>query len=106
MTSLLFTLAILAALIAMGIRRWRARQRKIEAASRPGATAENAIYIRSFEEMDDTLRKRWCSCGGFLELEGEGSRESGGRRLRVARMRCHECEEAALVFFDTTDLLQ
>ena len=67
---------------------------------------ENAIYIRSFTEMDEEVRRRWCSCGGFLELEGEGTREDGGKRFRVARMRCHECEEAADVFFDTTDLLQ
>ena len=106
MTSLLFTFAIIAALVAVGIRRYRARRARVAADDRPGATVENAIYIRTFDEMDDELRRRWCSCGGFLDLEGEGSRESAGRRFRVARMRCLECEAATLVFFDTTDLLQ
>ena len=106
MTSLLFVLAIVAAVGAMGLRAHRRRALKHAAAGRPGASPDNAIYIRSFHEMDEHLRKRWCSCGGFLEIIGEGTRERDGRRYRVARMECHECEETGEVFFDTTDLLQ
>ena len=106
MTSLLFVLAILAALIAMGLRRYRARSRRRAAMTRPGAHAENAIYIRSFSEMDEHLRRRWCACGGFLEPAGEGSREANGHRYRVARMLCQECDETCEVFFETTDLVQ
>lgn len=72
----------------------------------PGASQETAIYIRSFNEMDEHMRKRWCACGGFLEPVGEGTRERDGRRFRVARVACQECEESREVFFDTTDLLQ
>ena len=45
-------------------------------------------------------------CGGYLERGGEGTRESGGRRFRVTRLRCQECEVVDEVFFDTTELLQ
>jgi len=55
--------------------------------------------------MDDQLARRWCSCGGYLERMGEGTREAGGRRYRVARLRCQECEAVDEVFFDTTDVL-
>lgn len=106
MTTLLFVAAISAALAAMGYRRWQKSRREERARHRPGASPDLAIYIRSFDEMDQHVRKRWCSCGGFLELTGEGTREHDGRRFRVARMECHECEETTEVFFETTDLLQ
>jgi len=56
--------------------------------------------------MDQHLDQRWCFCGGYLERTGEGTREAGGRRYRVARLCCQECETPEEVFFDTTDLLQ
>ncbi len=106
MTTLLFVVAIVAAIGAMGYKRYRKKSRVRTAAQRLGASPDNAIYIRSFDEMDEHMRQRWCSCGGFLETTGEGTREADGRRFRVARMECHECEETTEVFFDTTDLLQ
>ena len=104
--NLLFVAAIAAAIVAMG---WKRRQKSVaqeEALGRAGASLENAIYIRSYDEMDDHLRGRFCHCGGFQELRGEGSREEGGHRYRTARLLCHECEEYSVVYFDTTDLLQ
>ena len=106
MIGIFFALAIFAALGAMGLRRFRRKHLQKAAASRPGGRADNAIYIRSFDEMDEHLRRRWCSCGGFPEPAGEGTRELEGRRFRVARLTCQECEETSEVFFDTTDLLQ
>jgi hypothetical protein len=106
MTSALFALVSVAAVAAVGWRRWTRARLQRAALERPGATPENAIYVRDFAEMDEHLRRRWCSCGGFLEPAGEGSREDSGRRYRVARLLCQECEEATEVFFDTTELLQ
>lgn len=106
MTTTFFVVAIVAAMVAMGYRRYRKSSLRRQAATMPGATQENAIYIRSFDEMDEHMRKRWCACGGFLETTGEGTRDVGGRRLRVARAECQECEETCEVYFDTTDLLQ
>ena len=105
MTVVLFTLAIVAALVAMGRRRWRRARLRGAAATRPGSSLERAIYIRSYTEMETHLAGRWCHCGGFLERRGEGTREVGGRRYRVARLACQECEAVDEVFFDTTDLL-
>lgn len=105
MTTILFTLAILAAVTAVGMRRLHRARLRRAAASRPGGAAERAIYIRSYGEMDDHLAGRWCVCGGYLERSGEGTRESGDRRYRVARLTCQECEAVDEVFFDTTDVL-
>lgn len=103
--SLLMTLAIVAAVVAVARRRLvRARLRR-EARGRAGATPDLAIAVRSFAEIDDHLTRRWCHCGGYLERAGEGSREMAGRRFRVARLRCQECEEAGEVFFDTTEVV-
>ena len=106
MLEIFFTLAILAAVGAVGWRRLHRARLRRAALSRPGATIENAIYVRDFAEIDEHLRRRWCECGGFLEPAGEGTRESGGRRFRVARLHCQEGEETTEVFFDTTELLQ
>jgi hypothetical protein len=103
--SLLFTGAIVAAVVAVGLRRLRRARLRRAARTRPGATPELAIHVRSFGDMDDHLRRRWCACGGYLERDGEGTRESGGRRFRVARLTCQECEMVDEVFFDTTDVL-
>jgi hypothetical protein len=103
--SLLMTIAIVAAVVAVLGRRARRRALVRAARERAGATPELAILVRSFTEIDDHLGRRWCHCGGYLERVGEGTREMGGRRFRIARLRCQECEDPAEVFFDTTDLL-
>ncbi len=105
MTTVLFVAAIAAALVARGARRWRRTRLRRAARTRPGATAELAIHIRSYADMDEHLARRWCACGGYLEHRGEGTREIAGRRFRIAHLVCQECEAPDEVFFDTTDLL-
>jgi hypothetical protein len=102
---LALALAVLAAVAAVGARRVRRARLRRQARTRAGATPDRAIAIRSFAEIDEHLARRWCACGGFLERRGEGTREIAGRRLRVARLACQECDAADEVFFDTTDVL-
>jgi hypothetical protein len=105
MTGLIFVAAVTAVLITFGGRRWRRARLRRASRERPGASSGNAIFIRSYGEMDAHLAGRWCHCGGFLERTGEGSRDIGDRRYRVAGLRCQECDEVHQVFFDTTDML-
>ena len=104
-TSLLLAVTIVAAVLSLGLRRWRRARLRRAARTRAGSSPERAIPIRSFAEMDEHLAGRWCGCGGFLERLGEGTREVGGHRYRVARLSCQECETVDEVFFDTTDVL-
>ena len=99
------TLALLAALVAVGARRWQRARLRRAARTRLGVSPERAIHVRSFSEIDEHLGRRWCACGGFLERSGEGTRDVEGRRYRVARLTCQECEATDEVFFDTTDVL-
>jgi hypothetical protein len=105
MTTMLFVAAIGLALAALGARRWRRARLRRASRRRAGATAERAIGVRSYAEMEQHLLGRWCHCGGYLERAGEGSRELGPRRYRVANLRCQECEDIHQVFFDVTDVL-
>ncbi len=105
MTPLLFVAAIVAALAALGARRWRRARLRRAARSRPGSSPAQAIYVRSYAEIDAHLGGRWCACGGYLERTGEGTRELAGRRFRVVRLGCQECEAVDEVYFDTTDML-
>lgn len=101
----MINLALVAALVlavgAMARRRWRRARLWRLAERRPGASLALAIPIAAFDEMDEHLRQRRCPCGGYLERRGEGSRETGGRRYRVARLECLDCERVDEVFFDT-----
>ena len=106
MITILFVLAIVAAVGALGLKRLRKARARRVANQGPGSSPEQAIPIRSFEEMDAALRRRRCPCGAFFSLAGEGTREDGHRRLRVARLTCDDCEDSREVFFDTTSLLQ
>ncbi|MFN8546102.1 MAG: hypothetical protein U0807_18125 [Candidatus Binatia bacterium] len=101
---LLFVAAILAAVTAMGLRRRRRTRLRRAARTRLGSSPERAIAIQSYTEMDEHLGRRWCSCGGYLERTGEGSRALADRRYRVAQLRCQECETLEEVFFDTTEM--
>ena len=98
-------MTIVAAVCSVAIRRWRRMRLRRAAATRAGSSPDRAITIRSYAEMDEHLVRRWCACGGYLERSGEGTRETDGRRFRVARLRCQECEAVDEVFFDTTELL-
>jgi hypothetical protein len=103
-TGLLIAVALVAALVATGARRWRRRRLTHVVRTGPGSSPEAAIPVRSYGEMDAHLARR-CLCGGTLEPLGEGTRELSGRRLRVARLRCRECERVEALFFDTTGIL-
>ena len=105
MIGLLLAVAIIAAVAAMGFRRLRRSRLRRAARARMGTSPERAFHVRSFAEIDEHLGRRWCFCGGYLERSGEGTRELGGRRFRVARLVCQECEAGEEVFFDTTDVL-
>jgi hypothetical protein len=103
--TLVMVAAIVAAVASMGLRRRRRSRLRAAARTRAGATPDLAIAIRSFGEMEEHIDRRWCHCGGYLERSGEGTREVAGRRFRVARLTCHECESVDEVFFDTTGVL-
>ncbi len=103
-TELLFVAAIVAAVVTVGLRRRRRSRLRRSAATREGSSPDKAIYVQSFGDIDQQLSQRWCHCGGFLERRGEGSREIAGRRYRIARLECQECEAEQEVFFDTTDV--
>jgi hypothetical protein len=103
--TLILTLAIIAAVIAVARRRLRRTRLRRAARERLGASPTLAIAVRSFAEIDEHLVRRWCHCGGYLERTGEGTRQDGERRFRIARLRCQECDEPAEVFFDTTEIV-
>jgi len=105
MIGLLLAVTVVVAVVATGLRRFRRARLARAARARPGASAELAVHVRSYSEIDDRVARRWCVCGGYVERTGEGSRVVGGRRLRVVRLVCQECERVDEVFFDTTDVL-
>jgi|GEM_PF-2263056 len=106
MITILFVLVIVAAVVAMGLKRRAKAQARRASLQGPGMSPEGAIAIRTFADMDDELRRRHCLCGARFSLAGEGTRDLGGRSLRVARLYCDECDESREVFFDTSTLLQ
>ena len=99
MIAFVLALAILAAVVAVGVKRWR---RTRAARGRPGATIHLPVEVSSFDEIDAAVRDRRCFCGGWLVSTGETSHAAGGRRYRVVRLVCRECEREELMYFDVT----
>lgn len=106
MITILFVLVLVAAVVAMGLKRRAKANARRESMQGPGSSPDQAIAIRTFADMDDELRRRHCLCGMRFSLAGEGTRDAGGRQLRVARLYCDDCDESREVFFDTSTLLQ
>ena len=63
----------------------RARAARSRHATGPGTSIASALRARSYEDIDGAVRTRRCHCGTRLRLSGEGAREEGARRYRVAR---------------------
>jgi hypothetical protein len=103
--SLLLAAAVIVAVVAVATRRLSLATRRRLVREGPGSSEEHSIAVRSFADMDASLDARVCPCGGDYDRTGEGSREAGGRRYRVARLVCRTCEQGLEVFFDTTDVL-
>jgi hypothetical protein len=103
--SLLLAAAVIVAVVAVATRRLSLATRRRLVREGPGSSEEHSIAVRSFADMDASLDARVCPCGGDFDRTGEGSREAGGRRYRVARLVCRTCEQGLEVFFDTTDVL-
>jgi hypothetical protein len=95
----LLGLAVIAAMTAAGLRRW---QRSRAARRRPGATLHRAVPVSRFDEIDATLFGRVCPCGEALLTAGETSRVVAGRRFRIVRLVCRDCERDEVVYFDVT----
>ena len=103
MIAFALTLAVLAAVVAVGAKRW---QRTRAARGRPGATIHLPVEVSSFDEIDEAVRDRRCLCGGPLVSTGEASRAVGERHSRVVRLVCRECEREELMYFDVTAVFQ
>ncbi len=102
---LIFALVVLLAATTWVSRRWRARGRRLTLAIGPGSSIERAIVVRSFDEIDRIVAARRCSCGRPLRPTGEGARQRGAQRFRLARLACDECEDEHVIFFDVSELV-
>jgi|JRYF01.1.fsa_nt_gb hypothetical protein len=100
MVGLIMALAVIAAVLTAGLRRYRRRQ---GIRNRAGVDLEKPICVERFDEIDTALEHRRCAwCDGALTLAGESSAAAGERRLRVVRLVCEECERDERVYFDVT----
>jgi hypothetical protein len=103
-SGLVLLAALVAAMVAMAVRRARVLRLDHADARRSGGSEDDPVYVRSFDDIEAHLATLWCRCGGYLERHGEGSRQCGDRRQRIARLVCQECDRPREVFFDTTDV--
>ncbi len=105
LTALLFASVALLASAVWLVRGWRVRAARRRHATGPGSSLDSAIPVRSFEQIDVAVAARRCHCGTRLRTSGEGARQDGERRYRVARLACDECEEVSELYFDVSEIL-
>jgi len=102
MIGIAFTLAILAAIVAMARKR---RLRRRAQYRRPGSSIHEAIPVTGFDEIDATTQGLTCAwCDHRLVESGETSRTAGDRRFRIVRLVCGECEREVVLYFDVTQV--
>jgi hypothetical protein len=101
-TGLLLGLALVAALVASGLRLVRRRRLERELAALPGGSRATALVVEDFAAIDAHLAGRGCRCGGRLRSHGERSEPAGDRVLRVAKVECERCERRGEVWFDAS----
>lgn len=102
MITIAFSLAIIAAVIAVARKRW---QRHRAQTRRPGSSIVEAIVVERFDEIDAVTQTQICAwCDHRLVESGETSRTAGNRRYRIVRLVCSECERAVVLFFDVTHI--
>jgi len=106
MTGLLFAGVVLVTAMVWLKRRLAARGARARWRRGAGTSVEDAIAVRSFEDIDRAIAARRCHCGGRVRAVGEGTRDLGARRLRHARIECYECEDEQRLYFDVSQLLQ
>jgi hypothetical protein len=102
-TGVFLSLAIIAAVFSVGLRRWQQRRARQD---RAGATIHRPVPVTRFDEIDLFLEGRVCACGGVYVPVGETSRSIGEHRFRIARLVCAECGREEFVYFDVTLALQ
>jgi len=92
-------LAVLAAVVAVGIKAHKRR-------SSYGASEHELgpFQVTSFDAIDDTVRRTRCVCGGVLQLQSEASIRRDDRELRAARCHCAQCGDTMTLTFDLASL--
>jgi len=88
----------LSALIAALAMIWRYRTTRGETMARPGASADTAIPIRNYAEIDSLIDAGRCACGGRFATLGEGPVASGAP-IRFSRLECRECGRETTIYF-------
>jgi len=101
---ILITLALVAALVTVGVKVMRRgpdkRRRAQFLSEQAGYSPDKPVRIASFTEIDDAIGTWRCPCGGLLDRIGEGARPG----MRVVRCMCVVCEEDVDLFFDLSEL--
>ena len=64
----------------------------------------NPFGVRSFEQIDEEVRRRRCHCGGRYQTLGESSLGEPPLMLRAVRLECRFCEEIVRLYFDLSGL--
>lgn len=101
MTSLLIAIAVsivVAIVLVRGVRRYLIERRL------PGRSAQTAIRIEDYSDIDVAVRMESCPCGGRFTVRGEGPTRRNERPLRVAYLECRACNRERRMYFDLTAL--
>ena len=99
MIGIAMALAIIAAVGAVGWRRW---QKARWARQQPGATMYMPVVVSRFDEIDAAIAGQVCWCEGTYVESGETSRNISERRYRIVRLVCNQCERERIIYFDVT----
>lgn len=102
---MLFSVAVVAALLTFATRALRRRRFESGREERPGFTPGRAIPIQRFDEIAQWVNDTPCRDGSRPVIVSEGGVQFEGRSMRVVHVECESCADAFSLYFDLSGLL-
>jgi len=101
MLQLFLAAAVLAALVAVGLRAWR----RLGERARPGRSPRTALPVNQFGDIDMVVAAERCPCGSRFSLRGEGPLRGRDSSIRMARLECPRCARERVLYFDLREIV-
>lgn len=96
---IILTIVLIVSVGFMAARTWSRKRGRVVWNAEPGRSADTALEVVRFDEMDRVVRGEHCECGGDLTVVSEGSQNVDGQQVRVIRADCRECGQDLYFFF-------
>jgi hypothetical protein len=103
-SALIFGIAVIVAMGAVGLRRYQAKSHLRGWQKAPGHSMDRPIRVETYDAIDHLRLRERCHCGATLHRLGEESRTGPGGAKVTVTCECVDCDELRLLYFDLSEI--